>query len=82
MMKPRAQKVMVIRRKSDGLFYYAPKGSTTPQWSEDLEQANFIAPSKVKSLIRVDWGRDLEDYEVLEVVPKLKEEDNGHREPH
>lgn len=73
-MKSRAQKVVVIRRKEDGLYYAASKGASDPKWVEAVEGANFVAPGKVKSLIRAVWGRDLEDYETLEVVPVLKDD--------
>lgn len=67
----RYQKVKVIRRISDGKFYMAPRGSTTPSWTDDIRLANFVTPRKVKSLIRAVWGRDEEDYEAIDVVPTL-----------
>ncbi len=71
-MKCRAQKVMVVQRKSDDLFYAGQKGSSAPNWVENIEDANFVAPSKIKSLICAVWGRDEDDYRTFEVVPKLK----------
>lgn len=70
-MQRRAQKVVVIQRKSDGLFYAAPPKSSSPDWVEDIALANFVSPMKVKSLIRAVWGRDEVDFRVVEVVPTV-----------
>lgn len=70
-MQRRSQRVVVIQRKSDGLFYAAPPKSSSPDWVEDVALANFVSPMKVKSLIRAVWGRSEDDFRVLEVVPAL-----------
>lgn len=74
MQDQRHQRVFVIQRVSDGLYYHAPKGAHSPLWTKDLWRANFIAPTKAKSTIRAVWGRDMEDYVVREVVPMLIED--------
>lgn len=70
-VKPRSQIVVIIRRKSDGLFYEAVSGSYGPNWTDDVTRANFVNPTKVRSLIRIDWGRDPDEFEVLEVEPRI-----------
>lgn len=71
MVMQRHQKVVVIQRIADQQFYCGPKGASTPQWTPDIAMANFVSPTKVKSLIRAVWGRDEEDYLAIEVVPAL-----------
>ncbi len=71
----RYQKVVVIRRRSDGLYYTAPPRSAAPSWTADLRQANFVAPSKVRGLIRAEWGRDEAEFEAVPVVPALAPEE-------
>lgn len=55
-MKRRHQKVVVIQRIADEQFYCGAPGGSSPQWTPDLAEANFVAPSKVKGLIRAVWG--------------------------
>lgn len=68
----RMQAIMVIRRKADGHYFYGGKGSSTPHWTPDIALANLVAPTKVRSTIRVDWGRDEEDFEAIEVEPAIR----------
>ncbi len=72
----RAQPIFVIRRKADGFYHYGPKGGS-PRWIDDIAQANIISRSRVTGKIRAEWGLDLDDFEVVEVAPRIFEEPEG-----
>ena len=69
----RSQRVMVVQRRSDGMFWKQQKNGIA-QWTPDIREANFISPNRVKGLVRATWGRDLEEFRALEVVPALMDE--------
>lgn len=66
--KARAQKVYVIQRVSDGMFCSAV---ISPSWVPTVAEADFVSANKFKGIIRADWGRDIADYRMVEVVPAI-----------
>lgn len=62
----RNQRVFVVQRKSDEMFCTNLKD---PNWSGDIRLAAFIAKTKFQGVVRAVWGRDMDDYRLIEVVP-------------
>lgn len=62
-----AQQIYLVRRRSDGQFLHCGKSAFT----DDPAQAFLVSRTKFRGLIRVDLGRDVEDFEMVEVVPSL-----------
>lgn len=78
MKKRRAQRVFVIQRVADGLFCANVR---SPEWVEDVADADFVSQTKFKGIVRAEWGRDLEDYSLCEVAPVLiAAEERGENE--
>lgn len=67
----RLQKIGVIRRKEDEKYMCRHQGSSNFLWTEDVSEANIVSKSRSVGIIRIDMGRDPEDYDWIEVVPRL-----------
>lgn len=67
----RFQPLVVIQRKSDGMFAMGPPGTSAPRWTTDLASANIFSPNKVKGKICAVWGLNFDDFESVPVVPTL-----------
>ena len=68
--KKRAQRVYVIQRVEDGLFC-ANVRSRSPEWVQDVTEADFVSAMKFTGIVRAEWGRELDDYRLREVAPVL-----------
>lgn len=64
------QRIFVTRRKSDGKFLREDKGG----WTDEVVHAHLISRTKFKGLIRADLGLNMDQVDMVEVEPMLKEQ--------